>query len=262
MKLAFDEYAHLDSPLHRWDPRYKLIGLMVLIFAFAFVRDLRMLPAMVVVACAIFITSRLPASFMAMRLRYPSLFLLVLVLILPFISGHTVVMSIGPLDVRQEGLISVLLIATRFLCILTVGLVIFSTAPFLTTIKAMRALGLPAILTDMILLAFRYLYEIGGDLQRMETSMRLRGFREQRFSRHGLGVLAWLGGSILVRSYERSEWVYKAMIVRGYGSGPRLKDEFRASTCDLILLSVTILLAAAFIVGDILFGHGSTALLQ
>ena len=262
MRLDIDEYANLDSPLHHWDQRFKFVGLMALIFAFAFVRDLRMLPAMVMVTAAIYIVSKLPASFMLTRLRYPSFFLLVVVLLLPFISGHTVVASIGPLDLRQEGLMSVLLIATRFLSILTIGLVLFGTAPFLTEIRAMRALGLPAILTDMTLLSFRYLHEVGGDLQRMETSMRLRGFREKRFSRHGLGVLAWLGGSILVRSYERSEWVYKAMIVRGYGHAPRLKDEFRASYRDMLFLGVTLLVAAAFIAGDILFGHGSTALLQ
>ena len=255
MKLEFDECAHLDSPLHRWDPRCKFISLMVLIFAFSFIRDLRMLPAMVAVTCVIFIISRLPVSFMLTRLRYPSFFLLVLVLVLPFISGHTAVMSLGPLVIRQEGLISVLLIATKFLCILMIGLVIFSTAPFLTTIKAMRSLGLPAILTDMTLLAFRYLYEIGDDLQRMSTAMRLRGFRANRFSIRGLGILASLGGSILVRSYERSEWIYKAMILRGYGHAAHSQDEFRACSHDMVALALTLLVAAGFITGGILYGH-------
>ena len=262
MRLGIDEYAHLDSPLHRWDPRCKFIGLMALIFAFSFVRDLRMLPAMVVVTAAIYIVAKLPVSFMLTRLRYPSFFLLVVVLLLPFVSGHTVIMSLGPLDLRQEGLVSVLLIATRFLCILTVGLVLFGTAPFLTTIKSMRALGLPAILTDMALLSFRYLYQIGDDLHRMETSIRLRGFQERRFSRHGLGILAWLGGSILVRSYERSEWVYKAMILRGYGNIGRQQDEFRASSRDVIALGVTLLVAVGFVAGDIIYRHGTEALIQ
>ncbi|MBC8511607.1 MAG: cobalt ECF transporter T component CbiQ [Dehalococcoidia bacterium] len=252
MKLGIDEYGHLSSPLHRWDPRCKFIGLMALVFAFSFVRDLRMLPAMVVVTSAIYIVSKLPVSFMLTRLRYPSFFLLVVVLLLPFVSGHTIVMSLGPLDLRQEGLVAVLLIATRFLSILTVGLVLFGTAPFLTTIKSMRALGLPVILTDMALLSFRYLHEIGDDLHRMETSMRLRGFHERRFSKHGLGILAWLGGSILVRSYERSEWVYKAMILRGYGNAGRQQDEFRASSRDIIALGVTLLTAVGFVAGDIL----------
>ena len=74
MKFGFDEYIHLGSPLHRWDPRFKLIGLMALIFSFAFVRDLRMLLAMVLVTAALYISSRLPVSFMLTRLRYPSFF--------------------------------------------------------------------------------------------------------------------------------------------------------------------------------------------
>ena len=256
MKLGFEEYAYLGSPLHRWDPRFKFIGLIVLIFAFSFVHDLCMLPAMVVVTSVIYILSKLPFSFMLTRLRYPSFFLLVVVLVLPFISGQTVVMSIGPLDLHQEGLVAMILIATRFLSILTIGLVLFGTAPFLTTIKSMRALGLPAILTDMTLLTFRYLYEIGDDLQRMNTSMKLRGFRAQRFSIPRLGMLASLGGSILVRSYERSEWVYKAMILRGYGHTTRPQDEFRSCSHDVIIFVIILLVASGFIAGQILYAQG------
>jgi len=262
MRIGIDEYAYLGSPLHHWDPRYKFIGLMAVIFAFSFVRDLRMLAVMVTVTAVIYIISKLPFSFWLTRLRYPSFFLMVVVLLLPFVSGHTIIMSIGPLDLRQEGLIAVLLIAIRFVSILTIGLVLFGTAPFLTTIKAMRALGLPAILTDMTLLAFRYLNEIGDDLHKMETSMKLRGFHERRFSRHGLGILAWLGGSILVRSYEQSEWVYKAMIVRGYGHAVHPREEFKASSRDLIALIAILLVAVGFIAGDILCRREAMALLQ
>jgi len=262
MKLALDEYAHLDSLFHRWDSRCKLVGFLAVIFAFSFVRDLHMLLAMVLVTVTIYIVSRLPVSFMLSRLRYPSLFLLALVLILPFLAGQTIVMSIGPLDVRHEGLIAALLIATRFLCILTIGLILFGTTPFLTTIKAMRALGLPSILADMLLLSFRYLHEIGGDLQKMQTAMSLRGFHKHRFSLRGLRILAWLGGSILVRSYERSEWVYKAMLLRGYGHAPHPRAEFHTHSRDIITLGVFLLIAAGFVAGQILFGLGSSALLQ
>ena len=60
MKLRIDEYTDLSSLLHRWEPRCKLIGLVVLIFAFSFVRDLRMLLAMVVVTVTIYVISKLP----------------------------------------------------------------------------------------------------------------------------------------------------------------------------------------------------------
>jgi len=261
MKLGtIDQYSSLSSPFHRWDPRCKMIGFMALIFAFSFVRDLRVLLAVVVVTVTIYVISKLPASFIVSRLRYPSLFLVVLVLILPFVSGQTIVMSIGPLDVRQEGLKGVLLIATRFLAILTAGSVLFGTAPFLTTIKAMRALGLPGILADMVLLAFRYLHEIGSDLHRMQTSMKLRGVRHSRFSLRGLRIPAWMSGSMLVRSYERSEWVYKAMIMRGYGHAPHYRDDFHVRASDIAILVVFLLAAAGFVVGDIICGRVSVPL--
>ena len=262
MKIGIDEYNHLDSPLHRWDPRCKLIGLIILIFAFSFVRDLRMLAVMVALTAIIFVVSRLPFSFLLSRLRYPSIFLLILVLILPFLSGETVLASIGPLDLREEGLLSALLIAVRFISILTIGIVLFGTAPLLTSIKAMRALGLPGILADMTFLFLRYLHEIGGDLRRMQISMTLRGFRQDRFSARALRILAWLSGSILVRSYERSDSVYKAMILRGYGHGPRPRDEFKARTWDFAALGFIVLLAAVFVTGDILYGHQTYTLIR
>jgi cobalt/nickel transport system permease protein len=101
MKLAIDEYASLNSALHRWDARYKLVGLIILVFAFSFVRDLRMLLAMVLVTAAIYIISGLPARFILRWLRFPSFIILVIVLTLPFLSGERVIASLGPLALRQ-----------------------------------------------------------------------------------------------------------------------------------------------------------------
>ncbi|NJO19990.1 MAG: hypothetical protein HC838_07910, partial [Spirulinaceae cyanobacterium RM2_2_10] len=43
-------------------------------------------------------------------------------------------------------------------------------------------------------------------------------------NRRNLQRLASLAGSLLVRSYERSQHVYQAMILRGYGQGPGARD--------------------------------------
>lgn len=217
MRLWLDEYAYLDSPIHRWELRSKLIVLVALIFAFSFVRDLRLVPVMGIITIVLYATSRLPISFLVSRLRYPGVFLLALAIILP-LSGRTVLLESGLLTIYEEGALTLLLVASRFVCILTVSLVLFGTAPFADTIKAMRSLGLPAILADMMMLSFRYIFEIGDQLTRMERAMRLRGFRGSRFSWRNLRVLAALAGSILVRSYEQSDRVYTAMRLRGYGN--------------------------------------------
>lgn len=256
MNPGVEKYADLDSPLHRWEPRCKLVGLTVLIFAFSFVQDLRLLPAMLVVTGALYAVSRLSLSFLLTRLRYPGFFLLIVALLLPFFSGRTVIAHIGPLALRQEGCLDLLLVVTRFVSILTISLVLFGSAPFLTTIKAMRALGLPPVLTDMTLLSYRYIYEIGDDLHTMETAMGLRGFRARRLSGRTMGVLAALAGSILVRSYERSRRIYKAMLLRGYGRSPRPRDQFQVCPRDVIALGAVILVAAAFVAVEILLRRG------
>jgi cobalt/nickel transport system permease protein len=258
VKLDLDEYAHLDSALHRWEPKCKLVGLFILAFAFSFVRDLRLLPAMLGVACAVYVASGLPFSFLTTRLRYPGLFLLVPAVLLPFVSGSTVLLSIGPLALRQEGCLAALLIVTRFVSILTITLVLFGSAPFLTTIKAMLALGLPPILADMTLLAYRYIFQIGGDLERMETAMGLRGFKARRPNAHTLGVLASLSGSLLVRSYEQSERVYNAMALRGYGRSQRSFDGFdRVRSRDAIVFVGVLLVAVSFVGAEVfLRGRG------
>lgn len=253
MKFILDQHAHLDSPIHRWDPRMKLVAFLILIFAFSFVDELYLLPAMALTTAVIFTISRIPISFILARLRYPSFFLFVVVIMLPFLSGSDVLFNIGPLEVNEEGCEAALVISVRFFSIITLGLILFGTAPLLTSIKAMRSLGLPAILADMTLLTFRYLFEIGNYLHQMETALRLRGFQAKRFSLRGFSTLAWLGGSILVRSYERSEWIYRAMIMRGYGQNAAISESsFQISIRDILGLGLLVLVASGFVTAQVM----------
>ena len=229
MKLVLDRYAYLDSPVHRWQQGYKLIGLLSLIFAFAFVQNIWLLPIMVLATCILFSLSKIPLTFLVKRLRYPSWFILAVIIFLPFISGGTAVFQLGYLTIKSEGCWQALLISVRFFCILTVSLVLFGTAPFLNSIKAMRSLGLPRVIVDMSLLSYRYLEELSETLVTMQRAMRLRGFNPQGFTRRNLKVFAQLTGSILIRSYERSSRIYQAMILRGYGSQKApLKPQLRS----------------------------------
>ncbi len=77
-----------------------------------------------------------------------------------------------------------------------------------------------------------------------------------------LPTFAWLGGRVLVRSYERSESVYRAMLLRGYSETGSHGIEFSARRSDVLLLALFLTLATAFVVADIACGHGSVSLLQ
>ena len=218
MKLVLDRYAYLDSPFHRWQQDYKLVGLLSLIFAFAFIQNIWLLPIIVVITSISFTLSNIPLSFLIKRLRYPSWFILAVVVLLPFVSGSTPIFEWGYLTVKAEGCWQAILISVRFFCILTMSLVLFGTAPFLNSIKAMQTLGLPKVMVDMTLLSYRYLEELGEMLVTMQRAMKLRGFQAHNFKRRNIKIFAQLTGSILVRSYDRSSRIYQAMILRGYGN--------------------------------------------
>lgn len=248
MKLVLDRYAYLESPLHRWRQSYKLIGLFGLILAFAFIQKLVLLPPAIIVTWIIFQLSNLPLSFLLSRLRYPSLFILAVIVLLPFAAGETVLFRWGYLVIREEGCRDALLITVRFFCILTISIVLFGTAPFLDTIKAARSLGFPKTIVDMTLLAYRYLEELGEMLATMQRAMKLRGFQPKQFSSRNMRIFAQLTGSILVRSYERSLRVYQAMILRGYGNQKTLvkSKQNQKTTKDLYSFwATTIVLAIA-----------------
>lgn len=224
--------------------------MFVLAFSFAFVTDLRLVPAMLAVSFGLCALSRLPAAFLWKRLRYPGIFILFLAVMLPLFSGEQVLFSVGFLSVREEGVLAFLLIAGRFVSIVLVGLLIFGTATVNANIRAMRALGLPPILADMTLFTYRYLDELGETLTKMRRATRLRGFTENR-TKSTLTTFAALTGSLLVRSHERSERVYSAMVMRGYGLENRRPDDFRATTGDLAALGLVLLVAAGFVVGQV-----------
>ncbi len=264
MKLALDRYAHLDSPIHRWEQSSKVVALMALIFAFSCVRTLSLLPPMVLVTAALLYLSRLPLQFWLSRLRYPGAFIGGVVMLLPFVVGDTTLVEVGGIALRREGCEAALLLATRFVCILTVGLVLFGTAPFLGSIKALRALGLPAALVDMTLLAYRYLETAGEALADMRRAMYLRGWRGDRWSRRNLQLLASLAGGLLVRSYEQSQRVYQAMVLRGYGSREDASSRSRARVllwgdCLVTRLAfwLTLGTAAAFVGSELFVSFSS-----
>lgn len=223
----FDTYVPRQSVIHRWSPRLKLVSLLALMFAFATVQTLSLVPWMLGLAALLYGLSGLPLSFLLRRLNYPGLFILAIVVLLPFTVGNTLLWQWGWLTLRQEGLQATLLIVGRFLSILTLGFILLGTTPFLTLLLVLRSLGLPTILADMTLLSYRYLYEIAAMLATMQQAMRLRGFGLPR--QHWLQVngqtlqqLALLVGNLLIRSYEQSERVYRAMRLRGYGDGAQL----------------------------------------
>ncbi len=253
MKLGLEKYVYLDSYIHRWECRPKLIAFITLIFSFTFIKDIAFLPILIIITALLFIISKLPFSFLLSRLRYPGMFILAVVILLPFLTGDTIIFSWGLLQVKKEGCLLMLIVVTRFVCILTTTLVLLATSPFLNLIKSFHSFGLSPIISDMMLLTYRYLEEFSDRLDRMKKALRLKGFNLHKYDHRQFIVVGNLIGSLLVRSYEDSQKVYQAMKLRGYGQNnlhlPQPTEVINPShwiaSATVVLISITIVICQA-----------------
>jgi cobalt/nickel transport system permease protein len=217
--IDLDRHSGLDSPVHRLEPRSRLLGFGALIAGFALVRDPLLLVPMLVIAAAAVASSRLPWGFIVRRLTAPMVLVLALGVVLVLASDGEVVARWGPLAIHAGGLEQAGVIVAKLAAIGAVALVLFGTAPLPTTVVAMRRLGLPSLIADMIVFSFRAFHQIGVDLGTMRTAAGMRGVR-WKHHRPGapsrLGTLARMVGSLFVISHARAEQTHRAMVLRGY----------------------------------------------
>jgi len=81
-------------------------------------------------------------------------------------------------------------------------------------LEGLGRLRVPSVITAIMGFMVRYLDVIVGEWNRMRVALRSRAYRAR--SLRQAGALAAASGSLFIRSYERGERVYLAMLSRGY----------------------------------------------
>lgn len=91
-------------------------------------------------------------------------------------------------------------------------------------LSGLEKLKVPAPLVSIATFMLRYLNVISDELGRMKIARESRGFEERGFK--SWPILAQTVGALFIRSYERGERVYLAMLSRGFvGAMPRLSAD-------------------------------------
>jgi cobalt/nickel transport system permease protein len=76
-------------------------------------------------------------------------------------------------------------------------------------------LRLPDKLCHLLLFTYRYIYVFEQEFRRLVQAMKIRGFRP-RTNLHTYRSYAYLAAMLLVRSFDRAERVFQAMLCRGF----------------------------------------------
>ena len=220
-----ERYSDLNSPLHRWETRIKLISLFVLIVSIVIAEEVSQALAGLIVAILLALISRLPFHHVLRFMKWPFIFLLPLLVILPFTVEGQTLFRYPSITLSRQGLQLGLLFMLRGIAAALLALIMAGTAPFNVNINALKSLGMPGPLTQIFLFAYRYIFLLNEDLQTMRRSLASKGFKT-RSSTRSARIMAMAVAMLLIRSYERSEYVFNAMLSRGYQgrlpSGPKM----------------------------------------
>ena len=213
--LDIDGHAGIDSPIHRWDPRAKIASILVLIFSVVMVESISVALLGLALSLAVLLASRLPLGEVARRVRWPVIFLLPIFFILPFTAGGERTVTFATFDLSLDGLLLGTLILTRGLSAVILAYPLFATSPFNITVQAMRGLKMPEVTAQIFLFTYRYLFLLREEMRSIEKSLASKSFAKKTDLRTAR-VIGTALGMLFVRSYERSERIYRAMVSRGY----------------------------------------------
>lgn len=225
---VLDPYRQGDSLLHRSDARLKLLLTLGYILTAALLPDGAW--AAFVLLLSLAVSAGLLSQVGLVRLLRRSL------LVTPFLLAALPVLFTLPGEplaqwtlfgrqsvISQAGLERFLTIGIKSWLSLLAALIFNAVTPFPQALAAMRSLRAPRLLVAMIGLMWRYLFVMVDAAGRLLRARDSRSGAPPRPGLRGGGKLTWrarvaggMAGSLLLRSIERSERVFAAMLARGY----------------------------------------------
>lgn len=230
--MHLEEFAEGNSLLHKLDPRVKFITAIPYIFLIAVMNGLKgPLLALMVSAVMIFI-SRINFRKLVGRLIVVNTFIFILWIFVPFSYPGEIVYSIGSLKVSQEGLLCVLSITFKANAIVLATIAILGTSEVFSLAHALVHLKIPHKLVHLFFFFYRYISVLHEEYMRLKRAMHIRAFRAKT-NIHTYKTYAYLVGMLIVRSYDRSQRIYKAMLCRGFNGNFPIISHFNLKTRDI-----------------------------
>lgn len=223
---AFDRYHEKESFLHRLDPRVKVVVTVLFIVSNALLPDGAWLAfaAAWMFVLASNLLSKLGIGYTFKRSIIALPFALIAITVLFSIPGNpltTFRLFAWDFTITDAGLLRFVSILIRAWLSVQMAILLVAVTRFPDLVHALEHLRVPAILTTIIAFLYRYLFVLTDEVFRLLRARQARSAAAPG-SRSGGGVV-WrakvagnMAGQLFLRSYERSDRIYNAMVARGY----------------------------------------------
>ncbi len=232
-----EQFSTGESFVHGLDPRIRIV--VAILFAVVVAVSSSLLALFAALAMSLFLLAlaRLSARKVFYRLLLVNGLILFLWLLLPFTFQGQSLFHIGPLIGTREGVLYASRITLKCNAILLAMITLLATIPIFTLGHAMSQLHFPDKIIHLFLFTYRYIHVISQEYQRLVNAMKIRGFIP-RTNLHTYKSYAYLVGMLLVKSYDRAERVYKAMLCRGFSGKYYTLSQFSVKRGDIVYLSL------------------------
>ncbi|MFW5804511.1 MAG: cobalt ECF transporter T component CbiQ [bacterium] len=250
MHFDIDRYANLRSQFHSFDPRAKIVCLLILIFSIVMITDIKVLFIGFISSITLVLICKIPVGFIIKRLKWVLFFVFALLVIIPITSSGNVIFTLSFITVTKQGLILASTISLKALSATLLVFPMISTMPFITFIRALEQLKIPSKLVQMISFIYRYIFVISDELHKTRLSVQSRNVKKKSYFFKNK-ILGSIIGMIIIRSYERGERIRDAMLSRGYNGKIRTIHSFKLHKLDILKFSL--ILSWAFILHIFIF---------
>jgi len=214
-----DRLSSQDTPVHRLDPRAKLLTTLVfIIVVVSFDKyEISAFIPFLIYPIILMISGNLPPVYILKKIAVVLPFAFLIGIFNPILDREILV-RLGQVHI-SGGWISFVSIMIRF--VLTVGsaLILVACTGFNAVCMALEKLGTPRIFAIQLLFLYRYLFVLVDEGARMVRARSLRTFNGRSM---GVNIYSYLLGHLLLRTLDRAQRIHLAMFCRGFDGEIRL----------------------------------------
>ena len=241
-----DELAAQSSPIHALHPAAKLAStILYIIVTVSFGKyQLSALIPMVLWPILLFQISGIPVRICLYKLRIVLPLVMAVGLLNP-VFDRQILFSLGRVAV-SGGVVSMFSLMLKGVLCLMASFLLMATTKIDSLCAALRAMHVPRLMVTLLLLTYRYVGVMTEELSVMTDAYHLRAPGQK-----GIHISAWGSflGQLLLRSMDKAQEIYSAMLLRGYHEHFHYVESRRPGFTDAlyILLSTVFFLAVRYL---------------
>ncbi len=257
--ITLGQYFPGNSPVHRLDPRTKLIMLIVYIVSLFTAGNWISYGVNLLFLAVTIAVSRIPLKSILRGMK-PLAFILVFtgILNLFFTTGETVLVSFWGITITQEGIVRAIFMVLRILLLVTgTFLLTYTTSPIALTdgleslLSPLKKLRMPVHeLSMMMCIALRFIPTLIEETDKIMSAQKARGADFESGSlMQRVKALVPILVPLFISAFRRADELATAMECRCYqgGSGRTKMKLLRYKRIDLMAFGIGVLLLAGVI---------------